>query len=85
IRCIRFPEAQKYIGQTCVRYLCFDEFESGPCSDDSSTISRIRKHHLLPYAAEHWGDHLRGAAEKDIERDILGFLQQSSKVSSSVQ
>lgn len=85
IRCIRFPEAQKLIGQTCVRYLCFDEFESGPCSDDSSTISRIRKPHLLPYAAEHWGDHLRGAPEKDIERGILGFLQQSSKVSTSVQ
>lgn len=85
IRSVRFPEAQTYIGNTCLTYLCFDEFESGPCSNDSSITSRIQKYALLTYAAEYWGEHVRGAAEKALERDVLCFLKQDSKVSTSVQ
>ncbi|KAF7951389.1 hypothetical protein EAE96_006702 [Botrytis aclada] len=85
VRFDQFPEAQNYIGNTCLRYLCFKEFESGPCSNDSLITSRIQNHPLFTYAAEYWGEHVRGAPEKAIEREVLCFLKQDSKVSASVQ
>lgn len=85
IRSVRFPTAQDYIGRTCLTYLSFDDFEAGPCSDDAATVSRIQKHHLLPYAAENWGEHVRGGPEKDMTDKILEFFEDETKLSSSVQ
>jgi len=85
IRSVRFPTAQDYIGRTCLTYLSFDDFEAGPCSDDAAIVSRIQKHHLFSYAAENWGEHVRGGPEKDMTDKILEFFEDETKLSSSVQ
>lgn len=85
VRNTRFPTAQQHIGQTCLSYLCFDEFGSGPYIDEPSAHHRIYTHHLLAYASEFWGDHVRGSVEIELEAEILAFLGKASNVSSSLQ
>lgn len=85
IRFTRFPTAQIKIGRTCLTYLSFQEFASGACSNDRAAWSRIRKHHLLHYAAEHWGDHGRGDSEREMKGLIFDFLNDKEKLSSAVQ
>src|SRR5271154_2111096 len=77
--------AQAEIARTCLTYLLFDEFGTGPCSNDEEMEARLRKYPLLPYAARYWGNHARKGPEQTIKDIALKFLESESKISCSIQ
>ena len=86
IRFARFPAAQIHIGKICLTYLSFQDFATSTHNFDYQTIwLRTQKHPLLRYAAEHWGEHVRGGSEKDLQSQVLGFLNDERKLLSAVQ
>ncbi|KAK8000389.1 hypothetical protein PG990_012989 [Apiospora arundinis] len=52
-----FPDAQSEITETCIAYLAFDAFESGPCQSDLDFEKRLVAYPLYHYASHHWGNH----------------------------
>ncbi|KAI9774757.1 MAG: hypothetical protein M1839_001624 [Geoglossum umbratile] len=80
-----FPGAQTSIATTCLTYLSFGVFANGPCPNDRKMEARLQKNTLLSYAAQYWGDHVRGDAEHTIKKLVLDFLKQGSKLSCSIQ
>jgi ankyrin repeat protein len=87
VRADIFPDAQADIASSCLTYISFEAFASGPCPTDQQLEARIGEHPFLEYAAENWGNHLRGKAEDVLEaRNLaLDFLDDKQKVTSSVQ
>ena len=62
-----FPRADILIAETCMTYLSFDRFtNNAPQSEIPSS--------LLDYAAENWGFHLHGEAERVLQDQVLDFL-----------
>ncbi|KIW12585.1 hypothetical protein PV08_09863 [Exophiala spinifera] len=85
MRLSRFANAQFHIGSTCLTYLSFREFADGACSNDRAGRVRMRKHRLLHYAAQHWGDHCRDDSERELKTQIFQFIDNEAQVSSAVQ
>jgi hypothetical protein len=54
-----FKDESLEITSTCITYMSFSDFESGPCKTQKETDKRFRDFVLLDYAAKHWGDHAR--------------------------
>lgn len=81
----QFPQAQVEMARTCLTYLSFDEFKTGPCHGDHNFEARLRQWPLLRYAASKWGHHASGSAEEKLKTPILEFLSHSTAVSASVQ
>ena len=75
------------ITHTCVRYLAFDEFEKGPCTDKALLKARLEKYNFSRYAAAFWGDHARDAGDdvSDVQREILAFLTSENKKDSMLE
>lgn len=63
----RILRPSAYLGRTCMVYLCFSEFKSGPCRDRAELDQRIRRYPFLRYAARNWHRHIQA------EDDISGF------------
>ena len=80
-----FPEAQVEIVRTCLTYLCFDEFERGPCRAENDFRARLKQWPLLSYAAPMWGHHASRGAEEACSDLIFSFLSQDVKLSASFQ
>lgn len=80
-----FPSAREEILRSCLTYLMFDEFNSGPCETDEEMENRLEDKPFLKYAAKHWGFHAQGQPEESEEKLILNFLSQDPKVASSNQ
>ena len=76
------PHAQTAIARTCFTYLSFDVFSTGPCLSWTDLEERIQRHPLFDYAARYWGAHVESAAEQEIERVALGFLENENNVAS---
>jgi hypothetical protein len=75
------------LAKACLTYLSLDIFDS-PCpSDERSLQERVLKYKLSVYAAKHWADHIRGAAEtnSDIWDSILTAFRQVGKRQSMEQ
>ena len=79
-----FPDAQRDIAMSCVKYLSFDAFETGFCQTDQEFETRLQSYALYDYAARNWGYHVR-AALIEVEQLILDFLRSKTKVSGSSQ
>jgi hypothetical protein len=56
-----------YLAKLCMIYLCFRNFETGPCLDPVRLDERNRQHPFLRYAARNWHHHI------GIEDDINNF------------
>ena len=80
-----FPDADREIAETCLTYLSFDVFESGPCSSRRDLEARLQENNFLDYAARNWGYHISRAKEHTIEDITLDFLGNHRKVSCSSQ
>ncbi|RHZ45744.1 uncharacterized protein CDV56_101206 [Aspergillus thermomutatus] len=52
-----FPNAHREIGEACVTYLAYDDFEDGICKSEYHYDERLRKYPLYQYAATNWGRH----------------------------
>lgn len=78
-----FPNAHCNIATTCVTYLSYDAFGSGPCLTDADFEWRLTQFPLYSYAATNWGHH---AQEKlSDERLVSKFLISPAKLNASMQ
>lgn len=77
------PEAE--IARACLTYLSFDDFGKGPCSDGETLGRRLQEYQLLDYASRNWGSHIMKGQLPEIVKLIRTYLEDSQKVSSSVQ
>ncbi|KAI9148357.1 putative ankyrin repeat protein [Paramyrothecium foliicola] len=77
------PEAQSYITVTCVTYLMFRQFGSGPCSERGDLQARCDRNVFYQYAASHWGDHARDL--KTLPEIVFEFLECTPKMAASCQ
>ena len=80
-----FPNADSQIAETCLIYLSFDIFKTGPCSSPDEVRTRLRQNCFLKYASQNWGHHtLR--ADEHIDEDIaMHFLKNDQMVSCCIQ
>ena len=68
------PDAQTEITRTCLTYLSFNAFQSGPCMNDQDFEARLQQNVLLDYAARYWGCHARAASNDDVKQFVLDTL-----------
>lgn len=68
-------EANEELAATCLTYLSYDEFKSGPCSCADDYASRLRRYPLLKHAATAWPYYVRGCnPSPDLEQRVLRFF-----------
>ncbi|KAI0387296.1 hypothetical protein F5Y04DRAFT_274154 [Hypomontagnella monticulosa] len=78
-----FPHAETNMGEICVKYLSFDDFQDGFCPTDDEFEERLQQYPFYDYAAHYWGYHIRVSTPPHY--NALDFLQQRSKVDASIQ
>lgn len=77
-------DAEKDIAATCLSYLSFDAFNTGPCSTNEEFDKRLLRYPLYDYAAKNWGYHVC-AASLETEQMTLEFLENSARINSCSQ
>jgi hypothetical protein len=85
VRESRFPGAPADIAIACLTYLSLDAFVEGCCLSYGIFKNQLRENPFFGYAARHWGDHIRGNTDQDVQSLALDFLMDNSKASSSAQ
>lgn len=80
-----FPSAPVDITTTCLTYLSFDNFKSGPCGTDEEMDARMTHFPFLQYAATYWGDHARGKPERTKEYLVRQFITEGTSRHSAAQ
>ena len=80
------------LAQTCMTYLSFDCFASGPCGRIEEFTRRSEQHALFTYAAEYWGIHARDNEKISRPNDlrtlhdaICKFFHQKSSLNSAFE
>jgi ankyrin repeat protein len=76
------PRAQHEIASTCLTYLCFEPFKSGPCPYETDSENRRKKYSLLDYSARYWPEHA-AAVQEEICDLAMVLLQDSNLVASA--
>src|SRR5579859_4573516 len=74
------------IARTCLTCLLFDIF-NGPCPSEQSLVARLHECSISRYAAQFWGIHTRGEAERNphIQQAVLSLLTSENKKNSMLQ
>jgi ankyrin repeat domain-containing protein 50 len=80
-----FPETQMKIAGTCLTYLLFDEFASGPCLDKELLQERIQQFKFLEYASSYWGEHARGPLEAKFSTAILQLVKDDKRICAAAE
>ncbi|KAG8526588.1 uncharacterized protein KY384_008789 [Bacidia gigantensis] len=80
-----FPVAQTDISRTCLTYLLFDQFCTGPVSSKNQLSSRLHANQFLAYASLYWGNHLRGPPEEELLPLTLKFMGAAKNLACSLQ
>jgi ankyrin repeat protein len=80
-----FPDADELIAETCITYLMFDDFAGGYCRTDQELKSRLQNYPFLDYAARYWGFHANRGLTQKVQRLIMSFILQESKLSCTIQ
>ncbi|MCJ1282267.1 hypothetical protein MMC26_001590 [Xylographa opegraphella] len=76
-----FSDAKDIVLATCITYLSFDEFGTGPCEESWSFRSRLNENAFLGYVANFWGYHARIAEGDATEDRLLQLLEDRTRVS----
>ncbi|KAJ0420503.1 hypothetical protein BJY00DRAFT_323758 [Aspergillus carlsbadensis] len=79
-----FPEAHAYITRSCVSYLLFEEFGSGPAYGKNELMQRLQANALYEYASVYWGRHAR-ACPFEGNGVVLELLASDAKLQSCCQ
>ncbi|KXX77379.1 Ankyrin repeat and SAM domain-containing protein 3 [Madurella mycetomatis] len=66
----RLPRFRVAIASACLTYLSFDDL-----GDACELDSLLRRYALLPYAAQYWGDHVRGEPEAALREEVVAFCR----------
>ncbi|KAJ6447150.1 rRNA processing domain-containing protein [Purpureocillium lavendulum] len=78
-----FIDAEASITATCVTYLSFSIFESGPCLTDDEFEERLHSNPLYDYATHNWGHH--ACDDLTSIQGVMDFLGCEAKVQASCQ
>lgn len=79
-----FSDAEAQIAKSCITYLSFKAFQSGPCKSNSELSERLASNKFYGYAARYWGYHASKAST--LHRDvIMGFLGCAHNFQASVE
>ena len=78
-----FTNAQMELTTAFVKYLSFQEFQSGPCQTNAEFEERLRLNQLYDYAARNWGHHARHALA--LGQEVINFLTCKRKVEAASQ
>ncbi|OJJ78652.1 uncharacterized protein ASPGLDRAFT_138442, partial [Aspergillus glaucus CBS 516.65] len=70
--------AETEITESCVSYLLFDSFESGPCQTRDELQERLKINNLYDYSSHNWGHHALEALT--LSSGVMGFLEHDMKV-----
>jgi ankyrin repeat domain-containing protein 50 len=81
----RFLEPENHLAKTCLTYLSFDIFGTGPCEAEQELDKRMRQYALLSYASHHWGDHFTAGQDDDDVGEIMDLLEDEKKLASLMQ
>lgn len=76
------PNAHVEIANTCVTYLSFGEFNSGPCQQERDFDQRLAQFSLFEYSSHYWGHHLNGLEQSELVQE---FLDRPNQVQGSSQ
>ena len=74
--------------KSCLSYLSFDTFSSGPCKDNDSLKCRLQDYSFLDYAVHNLGPHLKNipiSQHEECLQPIFEFFDDSRKLSSLLQ
>lgn len=91
VRISLFSTGQQEITRTCLIYLSFEVFEKNCYEESDDHVAtpvfhaRILENPFCLYAAQYWGIHAQGGAEKILNESILSFLGQELNLASAVQ
>jgi ankyrin repeat protein len=78
-----FPNAETQIAISCVTYLSFSVFETGPSQTDEELEEKLQSNPLYSYAARNWGHHAHEAAE--LIPEVICFLRREPQARASSQ
>ena len=89
----RYPERlgakpKVELAKTCLVYLSFEIFSTGPCKDNDSLKKRLQEYSFLDYAAHNLGFHLKmvpGYQDEECFQSIYEYFKNSNKRSSLCQ
>lgn len=80
------PNAQADITMTCLTYLSFNTFETGPCDTDEKIVVRLQQNIFLDDAAKNWGHHGRRASSEETVHELaMKFLANDIKIACCAQ
>ncbi|KAI4128883.1 MAG: hypothetical protein LQ338_002513 [Usnochroma carphineum] len=65
-------EVEAELAQTCLTYLCYDDFIAGPLADEDALSETLDKYKFLKYAATAWGAHAH--LSKGKEKNLLDLI-----------
>ncbi|KAK8057873.1 ankyrin repeat-containing protein [Apiospora saccharicola] len=77
-----FPEFHEIITRTCISYLSFEPFTSGPCPSVVQLGERFEHHPFYSYASSQWGYHAR---ESQLGDALLPLLQKEKEIDAAEQ
>ncbi|KAL8949575.1 MAG: hypothetical protein Q9222_004323 [Ikaeria aurantiellina] len=74
-------EVEAELAQTCLTYLCYNDFVAGSVSDEDAFMAIFEKYRFLEYAAAAWGIHAHRSKEKegDLVETTLKLLKSPSE------
>jgi len=74
------------LARTCLTYLNFEVFESGPCGTRETLDKRIRDYRLSEYASKYWSFHTqRSSDDACVVRAVWDLLDSETKKDSMLQ
>jgi len=81
---------ERLIAATCLEYLSYDTFLSGPAESSEALQVRLKSYPLLSYAARYWGEHVRFLQVQSSDGDefcgrTLNLLSNEARLPSIVQ
>ncbi|KAF3185298.1 hypothetical protein TWF788_004617 [Orbilia oligospora] len=73
-----FSNPHDYLAKTCVIYLSYDSFKSGPCLDINDLKERMSSNALYEYAAINFAYHVQESSPEQLLSLVLHFLLQDN-------
>ncbi|KAL3294530.1 ankyrin repeat-containing domain protein [Colletotrichum asianum] len=81
-----FPGAKEDISSTCLLYLLYKDFDSGPCRRKEDVYERVTRYPFVRYAARYWGKHVALTEQHPAVSELLSkFLQQRASTAAACQ
>ncbi|GJC89130.1 inversin [Colletotrichum liriopes] len=75
------PDADAFMAVSCITYLNYSNFSSGPCGRYEATAQRVQSNPLYDYAARNWGFHANSSPY--LCREMVELFENHAKLHAS--